>query len=402
MHRRTLLSTIGSIAALGGIRPARADTVGVTATEIKIGHTIPYSGPASAYGSGGKGHAGFFRRLNEQGGVNGRKINFISLDDGYSPPKTVEQIRRLVEQDQVSFVFNPLGTPSNTAIQRYMNQKQVPQLFVATGADKWGNYKDFPWTMGWAPSYRTESQIYAKYILANRPAPKIAVIYQNDDYGKDYLSGLREGLGGNYGKFVIKEVSYEVTDATVDSQAVSMQGSGADVLFTIATPKFAAQMIRKVYDLNWKPMHILNNVGSSAGAVMIPAGPEKGVGIISSTYLKDATDAAWANDPGILEWREFMKKYVPDGDVLDSSYVYSYGVCQTVLQTLKQCGDDLSRENIMRQAANLRDLDVSVLLPGIKVNTSPTNFHPIRQLQLMKWTGTTWERFGNILADTAV
>jgi branched-chain amino acid transport system substrate-binding protein len=407
MRRRTLLGT-GTAAALGAFpailrtRPARATTVGVTATEIKIGHTIPYSGPASAYGVIGKGHLAFVKRVNDQGGIAGRKLNLISLDDGYLPPKTVEQVRRLVEQDEVAFLFNTLGTPNNTAIQKYVNQKKVPHLYLSTGADKWGNYKDFPWTIGWQPSYRTEAQIYAKYVKQNKPDAKIAVIYQNDDFGKDYLIGLKDALGADYAKYVVKEVSYEVTDATIDSQAVSLQAAGADTLVTAATPKFAAQMIRKVADLGWKPLHFLTNVSTSVGAVITPAGPERAVGIITSSYLKDPTDPTWKDDAGMNEWRAFMKEYIPDGDTTDGGYVFSYGVCTTLVQMLKQCGDDFSRENIMKQATNIKDLAIPTALPGIKVNTSPTNYHPIRQMQLSKWNGSTWQLFGPIIEGADV
>jgi branched-chain amino acid transport system substrate-binding protein len=400
MKRRTFLA---SAAAAGAslspfaIGRARATTVGVTKTEIKIGHTIPYSGPASAYGAIGHGHMAFFKRLNEQGGINGRKINLISLDDGYSPPRTVEQVRRLIEQDQVAFLFNTLGTPNNTAIHKYVNQKKVPHLFLSTGADKWGDPKHFPWTIGWQPSYRTEAQIYAKYILKNKPDAKIAILYQNDDFGKDYVIGLKDGLGAAYGKHVVKELTYEVTDATIDSQAVTMQAAGADTILTAATPKFAAQMIRKIYDMGSKPLHFMTNVSSSVGAVVNPAGPEKAVGIITSAYLKDPTDPTWKDDPGMTEWRGFMKQYMPDADMADGGYVFSYGVCTTLVQVLKQCGDDFSRENIMKQATSLKDLTVPVLLPGIKVNSSATNYHPIRQMQLSKWNGKTWQLFGEII-----
>ena len=401
MKRRSLLATAGAALASAHMPKAFADTVvGVTATEIKIGHTIPYSGPASAYGAIGHGHMAFFKRLNEQGGIAGRKLNLISLDDGYSPPKTVEQVRRLVEQDQVAFLFNTLGTPNNSAIQKYVNQKKVPHLFLSTGADKWGNPKDFPWTMGWQPSYRTEAQIYAKYIMKNAPNAKVAVLYQNDDFGKDYLIGLKDGFGAQYSKYVLKEFSFEVTDATIDSQAVSMQTTGADTIVTAATPKFAAQMIRKVADMGWKPLHFLTNVSTSVGAVITPAGPEKAVGIITSSYLKDPTDATWANDAGMAEWRAFMKAYMPDADTTDGGYVFSYGVCTTLVQMLKQCGNDFSRENIIKQAASIKNLAVPVLLPGITVNTSPENYHPIRQMQLSKWNGKTWELFGDIIEGT--
>ncbi len=402
MRRRDLLSTIGAAVAIGGISGARADTPGVTATEIKLGHTIPYSGPASAYGVIGRGHAAFFKMINEQGGIAGRKITLISLDDGYSPPKTVEQVRRLVEQDEVAFMFSPLGTPNNTAIQKYLNQKKIPQLFVATGADKWGNYKDFPWTMGWQPSYRTEAQIYAKYLRAQKPGGRMAVLYQNDDFGKDYLIGLKDALGAEYAKMVIKEASYEVTDATIDSQAVALKDSGADVLLTAATPKFAAQMIRKVYDIGWRPLHFLTNVSSSVGSVITPAGKEKAVDIITAAYIKDSTDPNWKDDPGLAEWRAFMKAQLPDADMTDGGYLAAYGVDVTMMQVFKQCGSDFSRENIMRQAANIKDLTVPVLLPGIKINTSPANFHPIRQMQLSKWNGNNWQLFGEVIEGTSV
>ena len=311
----------------------------------------------------------------------------------------MEQVRRLVEQDEVACLFNTLGTPNNSAIHKYVNAKKVPHLFLSTGAEKWGDPEHFPWTIGWQPSYQTEAQIYAKYIMANKPGAKVAVLYQNDDFGKDYPAGLKIGFGKEYSKYVIKELTYEVSDATVDSQAVSLKDSGADVLITIATPKFAAQMIRKIYDIGWKPLHFLTNVSSSVGAVINPAGPEKAVGIITSSYGKDATDPTWANDKGMNEWRGFMKAHIPDGDLADSGYVFSYGVCLTMLQVLKQCGNDLSRENIMRQATSIKDLEIPTLLPGIKVSTAPNNFHPIRAMQLTKWSGKTWELFGEIITS---
>jgi branched-chain amino acid transport system substrate-binding protein len=402
MLRRTLLSTIGAAAGGSFLPRAQAATVvGVTDTEIKVGNTCPYSGPASAYGPRGRMHAAFFRRVNDQGGVGGRKINFISYDDAYSPPKAVEQVRRLVEQDRVACLFNTLGTPTNTAIHKYVNDRKVPHLFVATGADKWGDYKNFPWTIGWQPSYRTEAQIYGKYILQQNPNPKIAVMYQNDDFGKDYLVGLKELLGTNYSKYVVKETSYEVDDATIDSQAVAMKDSRADVLVAIPTSKFAAQIIRKTYDLNWKPLFLMSNVSISIAAVMQPAGPEKAIGMVSSLYYKDQTDHAWDNDPGMNEWREFMKEYIPNGDLTDFTYISAYSVAQTMLQTLKQCGDDFSRENIIRQATNIKDKVCATLLPGITVNTSPTNYHPIQQLQLARWDGKTWMRFGEVMSGAA-
>jgi branched-chain amino acid transport system substrate-binding protein len=312
----------------------------------------------------------------------------------------VEQVRRLVEQDQVALLFNTLGTPNNSAIQKYVNQKKVPHLFLSTGADKWGDPEHFPWTIGWQPSYRTEAQIYSKYILKNKPDAKVAIIYQNDDFGKDYLVGLKEGLGANYAKMVVKEVSYEVTDATIDSQAVTMQAAGADTILTAATPKFAAQMIRKVADIGWKPLHFLTNVSGSVGAVITPAGPEKAVGIITSSYGKDNTDPTWKDDAGMNEWRAFMKEYIPDGDTTDSGYSFSYGVCTTLMQVLKQCEGDFSRESVMKQVANIKGLYIPTLLPGITINTSPTNFHPIRQMQLSKWDGKTWALFGDIIEGT--
>jgi branched-chain amino acid transport system substrate-binding protein len=378
--------------------PARAaDLPGVTTTEIKIGNTDAYSGPASAYSVIAKLETAFFKMVNDQGGVDGHMINFISYDDAYSPPKTVEQVRRLVEEDQVTLLFNTLGTPTNSAIQRYVNQKEVPHLFISTGADKWGDYQHFPWTMGYQPSYRTEAQIYTKYMLQQNPNAKLGILYQNDDFGKDYPAGVKDVLGDRYGSVVVKEVSFEVTDPTIDSQIASLQASGADTLLVAATPKFAAQAIRKVHDLGWKPLFFMTNVSISAGSVMTPAGPENGVGIVSTNYLKDATDPSFKDDPGMQEWRAFMAKYMPGADMTDNSYVYAYGVSTTMLQVLRQCNGDFSRDNIMKQAANLHDFEVPTLLPGIKVNTSPTNFHPIRAMKLEKWDGRTWQLFGDII-----
>ncbi|HBK07111.1 MAG TPA: branched-chain amino acid ABC transporter substrate-binding protein [Acetobacteraceae bacterium] len=402
IHRRTLLTS----AAAAGFIPAApailraAEIPGVTATEIRIGNTIPYSGPASAYGTIGKAIAARFKMANDEGSFSGHKIKFMSYDDGYSPPKTVEQTRRLVEEDQVAALFADLGTPTNSAIVRYVNQKKVPHLFLATGADKWGDYKETPWTIGWQPSYVTEAQVYAKYIQAQKPNAKIGILYQNDDFGKDYLHGVRDVLKGNYDKQVT-QVSYEVTDATIDSQLVSLQSAGIDVLMTVATPKFAAQAIRKVAEMNWKPMHVLTGVSVSVGAVMIPAGPRNGVGIISSAYLKDPTDPRWDNDAGMKEWRAFMAKYYPEGDVKDGGNVSAFALTHTMLHVLNQCGNDFSRANLMKQATSLKDVENPVLLPGIKINTSPTNYHPVRQLQLIRWTGTTWDLFGDVLSGAA-
>ena len=370
---------------------------GASDTEIKIGNTNPYSGPASAYGTIGKSIAAYFKMINEQGGVNGRKITFISYDDGYSPPKTVEMVRKLVEQDEVLFIFQTLGTPSNTAIHKYMNTKKVPQLHVATGATKWNDPKEYPWTMGWQPNYQTEARVYAQYILKTKPDAKIAILFQNDDYGKDYLKGMKDGLGDKAATMIVKEVSYEVTDPTVDSQMVQLQASGADVFFNIATPKFAAQAIRKAYDLGWKPLHFLNNVSASVGSVLTPAGLDKSVGVITTQYGKDPTDPNWKDDPGMKRWAEFMKKYYPDGSMIDASNVYGYSVAQTLVQVLKQCGNNLTRENVMLQAASMKDFVTDSALPGIKINTSATDFAPIESVQLAKFDGKTWVLFGEIM-----
>ncbi|WP_428484178.1 ABC transporter substrate-binding protein [Rhodopila sp.] len=402
LNRRSLLTAAtaaGFIPAMPAILRA-AETPGVTATEIRIGNTMPYSGPASAYGTIGKAIAAMFRMYNDQGGFAGRRVNFISYDDGYSPPKTVEQTRRLIEENAVAALFAPLGTATNSATVRYVNQKKVPDLFLSTGADKWGDYKAHPWTIGWQPSYVTESQVYAKYILQQKPDAKIGILYQNDDFGKDYLHGVRDVLKDRFDKQVTT-ASYEVSDATVDSQLVSLQSAGVGVLMTIASPKFAAQSIRKVADMRWKPLHVLTGVSASVGAVMIPAGPENGIGIVSSAYLKDSTDPRWDTDAGMNEWRAFMAKYYPEGDLKDGGNISAFGLTYTMMRVLKQCGGDLSRESLMKQATNLHDLEVPVLLPGIKINTSPTNYRPIRQLQLMRWTGKTWDLFGDVIAGAS-
>jgi branched-chain amino acid transport system substrate-binding protein len=370
---------------------------GASDTEIKIGQTMPYSGPASAYGTIGKAEAAYFKKINDEGGINGRMINFISLDDGYSPPKAVEMVRRLVEQDEVLLVFQTLGTAVNTSIQKYLNTKKVPQLFVATGATKWNDPTGNPWTMGWQPNYQTETTIYAKHILKEKPNAKIGVLYQNDDYGKDYLKGLKDGLGDK-AKMIVAEVSYEVTDPTVDSQIVQLQGSGADVFVNITTPKFAAQAIRKAYDIGWKPAHYLNNVSTAVGSVLTAAGLEKSVGVISSNYGKDPTDPQWDNDKGMNEWRAFMKKYYPEGSLVDNFNVYGYAVARTLVQVLKQCGNNLTRENVMKQAASLKDFDTDTGLPGIKINTGPADFAPIEAVRLMRFDGKTWVLFGDVIA----
>jgi ABC-type branched-subunit amino acid transport system substrate-binding protein len=367
---------------------------GASDTEIKFGQTLPYSGPASAYGIIGKVQTAYFKMLNESGGVNGRKLNFISLDDGYSPPKTVEMVRRLVEQDEVLFLMNTLGTPSNTAIHRYMNAKKVPHLFLATGASKWNDPKNFPWTIGFNPSYNNEGRLYAQEILRTRPNAKIAVLMQNDDYGKDYFNGFSDGLGAKAKTMIVAQATYEVTDPTIDSQIVTLQSSGADTLFNITTPKFAAQAIRKVADIGWKPVHYLNNVSSSVGSVLAPAGLDKSKGLISMQYIKDPTDPHLVNDPVMKEYFAFMKKYVPDLNVNDGSATYGYAVAQLMVQVLKQCGDDLTRENIMRQAANLKNFQIPMALPGVLANTSPEDFAVFQTMQLVQFDGKTWVAHG--------
>jgi ABC-type branched-subunit amino acid transport system substrate-binding protein len=388
---------IAAASSSGALAQKKYDT-GATDTEIKIGNIMPYSGPASAYGVIGRTEAAFFKKINDAGGINGRKINFISYDDGYSPPKAVEQARKLVESDEVLFIFNSLGTPSNSAIHKYMNSKKVPQLFVATGATKWNDPKDFPWTMGWQPNYQSETQIYAKYLLKNKPDAKIAVLYQNDDYGKDYLKGLKDGLGPKAASMIIAEESFETTEPTIDSHIVKLKSSGADVFVNITTPKFAAQAIKKVAEIEWKPLHFLNNVSASVGSVLKPAGFQNSQDIISAAYLKDASDPQWDNDPGMKEFYAFVTKDFPEGDKLDQSTVVAYGVATTLVQVLKQCGDNLTRENIMKQAASLKDFRTEVMLPGIKINTGPDDFAPISQLQLMRFKGERWNLFGDVIS----
>src|SRR5579863_4954152 len=381
----------------GALAQKKYDT-GATDSEIKIGNIMPYSGPASAYGVIGRTEEAYFKKINAEGGINGRKINFISYDDAYSPPKAVEQARKLVESDEVLFIFNSLGTPSNSAIHKYMNSKKVPQLFVATGATKWNDPKEFPWTMGWQPNYQSESHIYAKYILKNKPDAKIAILYQNDDYGKDYVKGLKDGLGAKAASMIIAEESYETTEPTVDNHIVKLKSTGADVFINITTPKFAAQAIKKIAEIEWKPLHILNNVSSSIGAVMKPAGFENGQGIVSATYIKDVSDPQWNNDPGMKEFLAFLAKDYPEANKLDGSVIVGYAFAQTMVQVLKQCGDNLTRENIMKQAASLKNFRSEVLLPGISINTSATNFAPISQLQLERFKGDRWELFGNVIS----
>jgi branched-chain amino acid transport system substrate-binding protein len=385
-------------ASTSGVSAQKKYDTGATDTEIKIGNIMPYSGPASAYGVIGKTEAAYFKKINDAGGINGRKIDFVSYDDAYSPPKAVEQARKLVESDEVLLIFNSLGTPSNSAIHKYMNSKKVPQLFVATGATKWNDPKEFPWTMGWQPSYQSEGHIYAKYLLKEKPGAKIAVLYQNDDYGKDYLKGLKDGLGEKAASMIVAEESFETTEPTVDNHIVKLKSSGADVFVDIATPKFAAQAIKKVAEVDWKPLHILNNVSASVASVIKPAGFENAQGIISAAYLKDASDPQWDNDPGMKAFYEFMAKDFPEGNKLDQGTVVGYGVAQTLVQVLKQCGDNLTRENVMKQAASLKDFRTEVMLPGIKINTSPTDFAPINHLQLMRFQGERWNLFGDVIS----
>lgn len=370
---------------------------GASDKEIKLGQTMPYSGPASAYATIGKVHMAYFKMINEQGGVNGRKINLLSVDDGYSPPKTVEQVRKLVEQDEVLALFNTLGTAPNSAIHKYVNAKKVPHLMLATGATKWGDPKNYPWTIGFNLSYQSEGMIYAKWLLKNKPNAKIAVLYQNDDYGKDVFKGVKDGLGAKAATMIVKEATYEVSDPTVDSQIITLQASGADTFINITTPKFGAQAIRKAYDSGWKPLHIVNNVSASIGSVLTPAGLDKSVGLMTLQYYKDPNDPQWKNDPAMLEWRAFMARYYREGDPKDASNMYGYLTAQTMVQILKQCGNDLTRENVMKQAANLKNLKLPLLLPGMVVNTSPTDYFPIEQGQLAKFTGTQWEGFGEVI-----
>jgi branched-chain amino acid transport system substrate-binding protein len=398
--RRSLLAGAAGVLAAPRLAPAQ-ESPGVTAAEIRIGGTNALSGPVSSYSVISRCLSAMFKRLNDEGGVNGRKVSFIVYDDGYQPPRTLEQTRRLVEQDRVAFLFNQLGTPTNSAIHRYVNQRKVPHLFLATGADKWANPREYPWTMGWQPSYRIEAQIYAKHLLEQRPNARLALLYQNDDFGKDYVNGVRDVLGRRFDAMV-RPVSHEATDPTIDSQIVSLAATGADALICGLTPRFAAQAIRRAHDIGWKPMLFMSNVSISGSVVMHPAGPEKGVGVITSDYRKDQSDPAWANDPGMEEWRGFMRRFVPDGELGDNNYTYAYGAGTTMIQVLRQCGNDLSRENVMRQAASLAPLEIATLLPGVKVSTSPTNFSPIRHMQLQRWDGRSWVRFGNVIEGAQV
>jgi ABC-type branched-subunit amino acid transport system substrate-binding protein len=394
--RRTLLGAAAATAFVS--RRARADNApGVTDTEILFGQTMPYSGPASSYGTIGHAEAAYFKMINDQGGIDGRKLNFQSLDDGYVPPRTVELTRRLVEQDKVAFIFGPLGTPTNNATRKYLNEKKVPTLFVATGATQFGDREHFPWTMGWQPTYQTEGHIYAKHTLATAPDAKIAVLYQNDDSGRDYVKGFRDALADKADKLIIATNSYEVTDPTIDSQIVSLQQSGADALFFTGIPKFLALCIRKVFDIGWRPrLFMVSSTGSSVATGVSPAGPEKAIGVITTAYIKDPTDPQWASEKGFQDWQAWMRRHYPEGDAKDLNNAYGYSVAQTLVQTLKQCGNDLSRENIMKQAANL-DIDLPMLQPGVKVSTSPSNYYPLRQMRLVRFDGKGWVPFGDAI-----
>lgn len=395
----TAISSLGAALALAmGLLAGGASAQ--QPKEIKLGQTMPYSGPASAYGTIGKLHQAYFKKINDEGGINGRKINLISLDDGYSPPKAVEMVRRMVEQDEVLALFQTLGTPSNSAIHKYVNAKKVPHLFVATGATKWNDAKGYPWTFGFNLSYQTEGEIYARYLLKNKPAAKVAILYQNDDYGKDVLAGVKKVLAGPNAKMIVAEATYEVTDATVDSQIITLKASGADTFINITTPKFAAQAVRKVYDIGWKPLHFLNNVGASVGSVLTPAGLEKSVDLVTVQYYKDATDPQWKDDPAMLEWRAFMGRHYRDGNVDDASNIYAYITAQTMVQVLKQCGNDLSRENIKKQAESLKNFRPPLLLPGITMNTSATDHAPVDQAQLAKFNGKQWVLFGEVIGGS--
>jgi len=389
------LAAVG-LAFAGSVAAQKKYDTGASDTEILIGQTMPYSGPASAYGSLGRTMVGYFNKINDQGGVNGRKIRIISLDDGYVPAKTLENTRRLVEQDEVLVVTGSVGTPTNSAVHTYLNQKKVPQLFVNTGAGKWNDPKNFPWTTGWSPTYPLEGRVFAEHILRTNPNAKIAILYQNDDYGKDYLKGMQDGLGDKFKTMVIKQLSYEVTDPTIDSQMVELKSSGADIFFNVTTPKFAAQAIKKAAEIGWKPTHYLNSVSNSAGAVMNTAGADNGIGILSVYYLKDPTDAQWQNTPEYKEWLTFMQKYCPSCDLKDNLNVFGYSTAQTFVQVLKQCGDNLTRENLMKQAASL-DMTLPMLLPGVNVKTGPDDFAPIEREQIVTWNGKTWLLSGKTL-----
>ena len=395
-----LVITFFLLSAAGAALAQKQYGPGVTDTEIKIGQTMPYSGPASAYGTIGRVEAAYLNKINSEGGINGRKIKLISLDDAYSPPKTVEQTRKLIEQEEVLLIFGSLGTATNSAIHKYVNSKQVPHLFISAGAAKWADPQNYPWTMPWNVPFQTEAHIYAKYLLKERPNAKIAILYQNDDFGRDYVKGLRDGLGEKAGKMIVAEATYEATDSTVDSQIVTLRASNADTFFNVPSPKFGAQAIRKVHDLGWRPLYIMANTGSSIGSVLTPAGLDKSTGIISAVYFKaDPTEPEWRDDAGAKAYLEFMKKYYPDGDLLDGANVFGYSAVQLLVYVLKQCGDSLTRENVMRQATSLKNVELPMLLPGMTVNTSPTDYRPLKQMQLVRFDGKRYVRIGELLGE---
>jgi branched-chain amino acid transport system substrate-binding protein len=400
--RRRILATGTTLAASlasSRLSAQRRYDPGVSDTEIKLGHTSPYSGPLSAFSVAGKATTAYFNMINAAGGINGRKIKFISYDDGYQPPKTVEMVRKLVESDEVLMIFQLLGTPTNIAIQKYLNQKQIPQLFIFSGASRFGDPKNYPWTMGWQPDYATEGGVYAKHILASGKDARIGILFQNDDSGKDGVVGFQKALGKQNEKMIAAIASYEVTDPTVDSQIIQLKNAGADVFLNLSSPKFAAQGIRKAYDLGWRPVHYLTSPSASVQSVMKPAGFDAGQGIMTIAYLKDPTDPQWANDPEFLEWKRWMEKWNPTASLADTLNVYPYALTATLVEVLKRCGDDLTRANVMKQASNLRGLHVPMLLPGITINTSPTDFYPIQSLRLARFKGETWELFGDIISN---
>ncbi|HKS19991.1 MAG TPA: ABC transporter substrate-binding protein [Bradyrhizobium sp.] len=398
LYTAAFAAAVTALAATCGSAQAQKQyDTGATDTEIRIGNIMPYSGAASAYGVIGKTEEAYFRKINAEGGINGRKINFVSYDDAYSPPKAVEQVRKLVESDEVLLVFSPLGTASNTAVQKYLNTKKIPQLFAATGATKWNDPKDFPWTMGWQPSYQSEAHIYAKFLMKEKPDARIAIMYQNDDFGKDYLKGLKDGLGAK-ASLIVAEESYETAEPAIDNHIVKLKSTGAEVFINISTPKFAAQAIKKVAEIDWKVTHIVSNVSLSVGSVMKPAGFENAQGILTAAYAKDGADPQWDNDPGMKKFFAFLEKYYPEANKLDSSVVYGYGAAQTLAKVIEMCGDNLTRENVMKQAASLKDFAPDTLLPGIKINTSATDFAPIEQLRMTRFKGEKWDLFGDIIS----
>jgi len=398
LKRAIPIAIVAMAVASGSAAAQKKYDTGATDTEIRIGNIMPYSGPASSYGVVGKIEEAYFKKINAEGGINGRKINFISYDDAYSPPKTVEQARKLVESDEVLLIFSSLGTPSNSAIHKYMNAKKVPQLFVATGATKWGDPKEFPWTMGWQPSYQSEARIYTKFLMKEKPDAKIAVLYQNDDFGKDILRGLKDGLGAKAASMIVAEDGYEVSEPTIDGHIVKLKAAGADVFINFSTPKVAAQAIKKIAELGWKPLHIVANVSASVGSVIKPAGFENAQDIISAQYTKDGVDPLWKDDPEVKQFVAFMDKWFPEGNKADYLTLTGYALAQTMVQVLQQCGDDLTRANVMKQAASLKDFEPAGLLPGIKINTSATDFYPVEQLQMMRFKGENWELFGPIIS----